>query len=424
MSKNIILRNAEFRLLWLAQLVSFIGEGIFQTAMIWWVIQKTGSGTIVGLITSMSFLPAVLIGPFAGTFADRLQPKTLLIGADAFRAALMGFFALSAWNETLEVNQLFWLCGLLSASGVFHSPTTLTVIPRIMEEKEIDEAMALHTIVRDISKLAGPALGGMIIARWSVGHAFGAHSACLLLSVILVSIMKIPRIEREENGESVVAQLKAGFGYVWRERVLAKLLLGFGFLNLFVVPIIVLLPMTIAKVFVTTTTKNLDVAIVNFGGYSIKGSLALGISEGILAFGSVLTGVFFVKLFSRIPTSRLLIKALIVNAGLFGLFAVNNNYAIFSLGLFFLGGCFTSVNVAVLSLFQKSVIPEMKGRFFALVEVVSFALFPISLAASGKMTDMMGLPGCYFVCAAGILGITIFLQLQKDLSQLDCKISQ
>lgn len=420
MAANIILRNSEFRLLWLAQLVSFIGEGIFQTAMIWWVIQVTGSGTMVGLITSISFLPAVLIGPFAGTMVDRLPPKILLIGADFFRALLVGFFAVNAWAGTLEINHLFWLCGLLSASGVFHSPTTLTVIPRILEERDIDEAMALHTIVRDISKLAGPAMGGMIIARYSVGHAFMVHAACLLVSVLCIFIMKIPKIIREEGGESVIAQLKAGFSYVWREKILGRLLLSFGCLNLFVVPIIVLLPMTIAKVFVAgSVAEDGGAEMVQFGSYAIKGSMALGISEGVLAFGSVLTGFLFVRLFSKVPTSKLLIRALITNSGLFVLFAVTGNFALFVLGLFFLGGCFTSVNVAVLTLFQKSVLPEMKGRFFALVEVISFALFPLSLAASGKLTDVLGLPGCYLLCAAGIAGITIFIMLQKDLRQLD-----
>ncbi len=419
MAANIILRNAQFRLLWLAQLVSFIGEGIFQTAMIWWVIEVTGSGTMVGLITSISFLPAVLIGPFAGTMADRMPPKVLLIGADFFRALLVGFFAINAWSQTLEVNHLFWLCGLLSASGVFHSPTTLTVIPKILPEKDIDEAMALHTIVRDISKLAGPALGGMIIAKYSVGHAFMVHAICLLVSVVCIFIMRIPVAEKtDQESESVLVQLKAGFRYVWREKILGRLLMSFGGLNLFVVPIIVLLPMTIAKVFVTGG-GDLEADMVQFGGYAIKGSMALGISEGVLAFGSVLTGFLFVRMFSKVPTSRLLIRALIVNSGLFALFAVTGNFALFVLGLFFLGGCFTSVNVAVLTLFQKSVQPEMKGRFFALVEVISFALFPLALAASGKLTDVLGLPGCYLLCAGGIAAITVSLAFQKDLRQLD-----
>ncbi|GEM_PF-1953205 len=428
MTANIIFRNAEFRLLWLAQLVSFIGEGIFQTAMIWWVIEVTGSGTMVGLITSVSFLPAVLIGPFAGTMADRLPPKFLLIGADSFRALLIGFFAWSAWSQTLEVNHLFLLCGLLSTAGVFHSPTTLTVIPKILDEKDIDEAMALHTIVRDISKLAGPALGGMIIAKYMVGHAFLVHSCCLVVSVICILAMKIPSFIGEPQQEGVLTQLTGGFRYVWREKILGRLLLCFGVLNLFVVPIIVLLPMTIAKVFAHSgisaeagmaASDNIEAGLVSIGDYTIKGSMALGISEGILAFGSVLTGFLFVRLFSGVPTSKLLIRALILNTGIFALFAVNSNFALFVIGLFFLGGCFTSVNVAVLTLFQKSVMPEMKGRFFALVEVLSFALFPIALAASGKLTDLIGLPGCYMLCAGGIASITVFLMLQSGLHQLD-----
>jgi MFS family permease len=429
-ARNIVFRNRQFRLLWLAQLASFIGEGIFYTALIWWVMEKTGSGTMVGLITSVSFLPAVLIGPYAGTMADRLKPKTLLMSADTFSGLLVAFFAFYAWTDSLQVNHLFLLCGLLSASGVFHSPTTLTVIPKIMREEEIEEGMAMHTIVRDISKLVGPALGGMIIARWSVGHAFMARSICLFSSVLLIWLMNIPEIERDPNKESVFTQLKAGLRYVWQEKILGRLLLSFGFLNLFVVPIIVLLPMSIARVFARVSpqavqlagqsgAEPLDAAMVTLGSYSMKGSMALGISEGVLAFGSVITGLLFVRLFAKVPTSRLLIRALIVNAGLFALFAVTDNFALFVIGLFFLGSCFTSVNVAVLTLFQKSVQPEMKGRFFALVEVLSFALFPIALAASGKLTDLLGLPGCYLLCAAGIACITCFLAMQKNLKDLD-----
>lgn len=420
MANNIIFRNRNFRFLWLAQLVSFVGEGIFQTAMIWWVIQKTGSGTMVGLITSMSFLPAVLIGPFAGTMADRVKPKILLIGADLFRACLISFFGYMALTEQLQVNQLFWLCGLLSASGIFHSPTTLTVIPKIVKEQEIEEAMALHTIVRDISKLAGPALGGMIIAKWSVGYAFYAHGLCLLFSAIAIFIMLIPKFERAETNESTFTQLKAGFSYAWNQKVLFKLLMSFGFLNLFVVPIIVLLPMSVAKVFVEHTGSATD-GIVRIGSFILKGSFALGTSEGTLALGSVITGLLFVKLFSNIPTSKLMIRALFLNAIIFVFFIFNNVFIFFLLGLFLLGSCFTSVNVAVLSLFQKSIAPEMKGRFFALVEVLSFALFPISLAIFGGLTDKIGVPNCYAVCATGIACIATYLLFQKDIRRLGTK---
>ncbi len=418
MFKNIVFRNREFRLLWLAQLVAFIGEGVFQAAMIWWVVKITGSGTTVGKIVSMSFLPAVLIGPFAGTLADRLRPRLLLVGADLFRAALIAVFSYMAFTEHLVVNQLYWLCGLLSAAGVFHSPTTLTVIPQVVKETEIDEAMALHTIVRDISKLAGPALGGMIIARWSVGHAFAVHSACLVFSALMVMLMNIGHIKPEPTEESVISQLKGGFSYAWSQKTLFTLLISFGVLNLFVVPIIVLIPLSIQKIFLAGNSAGAD-GLISLGIFSIKGSLAFGISEGVLAFGSVITGLFFVKLFSKVRNSRILIGALVANAALFFVFSVNTQFAIFLIGLFLLGSCFTSVNVAVLSLFQGTVAQEMKGRFFALVEVLSFALFPISLAAAGTLADKLGVEKCFSICGVGIAAIVLILILKKDLREID-----
>lgn len=397
---DILTKQRNFGLLWLAQLVSFIGEGIMQTAMIWWVISKTGSGTTVGFIMSVSFLPAVLIGPFAGTLADRLPAKLLLIGADLFRAVLVGAVAVMAWNDHLSIPLLLGMCATLAAAGVFHSPTTLTVIPRVVPPEKIEEAMALHTIVRDISKLAGPALGGMIIARWSVAEAFAAHAACLVLSSLCIAIMSMAPKAENPDQEGVLHQLTAGLRYVRDHRVLMDILIGFGCLNLFAVPIVVLLPLSIKSIFA------LD-------------AFELGVSEGILALGSVITGLTFVKIFSGISTSVMLVRVLGLSGLLFAFFAYNPYFPLYLVALFFLGGCFTAVNVAVLTLFQRTVDPEMKGRFFALVEVISFALIPIAMAAAGALADKLSISAVYKICAVGILWLTWRFSRIDGLSTLD-----
>ncbi|HEY9071878.1 MAG TPA: MFS transporter [Candidatus Ozemobacteraceae bacterium] len=400
MIPEILTRHRNFGLLWLAQLISFIGEGIMQTAMIWWVITTTGSGTTVGFILSVSFLPAVLIGPFAGTLADRLPAKLLLIGADLCRACLVGAVAVLAWHQSLSIPLLLAMCGLLAAAGVFHSPTTLTVIPRVVPAERIDEAMALHTIVRDISKLAGPALGGAIIARWSVAEAFAAHAACLVLSSVCIAIMGMASRKTSGEHESVISQLTAGLRYVREHQVLRDILIGFGSLNLFAVPIVVLLPLSIRHTF------GLD-------------AFELGVSEGVLAFGSVVTGLAFVRLFAGVPTSRLLVRTLGLSGLLFLFFAFDTVFPLYLLGLFLLGGCFTAVNVAVLTLFQRTVAPEMKGRFFALVEVLSFALIPIAMAGAGALADILLLARVYQICAVGILLLTWRFASIDGLSTLD-----
>jgi len=400
MALHILTKQRNFGLLWLAQLVSFIGEGIMQTAMIWWVISKTGSGTAVGFIMSVSFLPAVLIGPFAGTLADRLPAKLLLIGADLFRALLVGSVAVMAWHDQLSIPLLLAMCGMLAAAGVFHSPTTLTVIPRVVPPECMEEAMALHTIVRDISKLAGPAIGGAIIARWSVAEAFAAHAACLVLSSICISVMSMAAREVNPDQESVFQQLAAGLRYVRERRVLRDILIGFGSLNLFAVPIVVLLPLSIRNTFALNAFE-------------------LGVSEGVLALGSVLTGLAFVRLFSSVRTSVLLVRMLGMSGLLFAFFAWNSSFALYLIALFLLGGCFTAVNVAVLTLFQRTVDPDMKGRFFALVEVLSFALIPLSMAAAGTLSDKIGIAASYKICAAGILWLTWRFAHIEGLTSLD-----
>ena len=404
MGFRIVRDYPDFRRLWFAQLLAFIGEGIFQVALVWWLITQVGSekgaGTLVGSIMSLSFLPMVLIGPFAGALADRLCPKVLLVGADLFRALLVAIGATLMFAGSLQIWHLFVLSVLLAAAGVFHSPVTLSVIPRVVAAERLEDAMAIHTIVRDLAKLVGPATGGFILGFASPGVAFAIHAAMLISSAILVLAMRIGAAGQPEARESVLSQLREGFRYVRGQSTLFDMLLGFSLLNLFVVPIVVLLPLTVASVL-------------------HRGSFELGLSEGTLALGSVLTGSFFARLFAAVPVSKLLIRALAFSGFLFAGFALNQWFPLFLGGLFLLGGCFTSVNVAVLTLFQRSVAPEFKGRFFSLVETLSSAFFPLALGAAGWFSDRWGVPMTYAVCAAGILILTVRFARIPNLSAID-----
>ncbi|HNV68667.1 MAG TPA: MFS transporter [Candidatus Ozemobacteraceae bacterium] len=420
MSFPLVYQRPEFGKLWLAQLIAFIGDGIFQIAMVMWLIQKTNSGTLVGLIISVSFLPAVLIGPFAGTLADRLPPKVLLIGADVSRGLLLAIFAGVAGNDLLEVWHLFLICSLLATAGVFHSPTTLAVIPRLVSPDQIDGAMALHTVVRDLSKLIGPALGGFIVARWSVPVAFACNAFALFFSAACIAMMSIPPRTATGGDKQVLTQLWEGLAYVRRQDTIFRMLSGFAFLNLFAAQILVLLPLTVMQLL-------------------LRDSVALGFCEGALALGSVAIGFFFVQILTRIPTSKLFLGSMAGSGVLFLVFAGNVRfwktlaslfapaataeamvgapgwgswgllvapYPTFIVGLFLLGGCFAAVNIAALTIFQKIVAPDMKGRFFSLVEALSYVSLPLASALAGYLADHAGIPVTYVIGGVGLLILT------------------
>ncbi|MBI3038028.1 MFS transporter [bacterium] len=400
MALSLIYKNHNFGLLWLAQFVSFVGDGVFQIGMVWWLVNKTHSGTLLGLIMSVSFIPAVILGPFAGTLADRAPPKRLLISSDLIRAALLLLFAWISHQDKLEVWHLFVLTGLLSASGIFYSPTTLTVIPRVVTPERIDEAMALHAIIRDLSKLLGPTAGGALMIWFSVADVFMIDAFSFLFSAICILIMRIEKHSCSQTQEGIFSQLMEGFAYVRKETILFDVLIGFSLLNLFAVPILVLIPIMIADVF-------------------HRGSVELGMCEGALSLGSVLAGLGFDYFFKGVPLSRLLVRTLGFSGFLFLGFAIIPNFYVFLGGLLCLGGCFITVNVGILTLFQQVVAPEMKGRFFSLVETISSALFPITLALAGFSADKIGVAETLAICGIGTFILTFRFAKIKGLSTLD-----
>jgi MFS family permease len=400
MSLTLIKKKPNFGLLWFAQLISFIGDGVFQLALIWWVGAKTNSGTMVGLILGVSALPPVLIGPFAGTLADRLPPKLILITADLLRAVIMGGFAYLAFIDVMELWHVFLLAASLSTAAVFHSPTTLTVIPQVVDPEDMDGAMALHSIVRDLAKLVGPALGGTILAWFSTAQAFAVDAFALAFSALIIAFIRLEHPRPCSSEEPVWTQLKQGIQYVRGQSLLFEMLIGFGVLNFFVIPIMVLLPRTIQD-------------LLNLS------SLHFGICEASLALGSVMAGLGFTRLFARIRLDRLLIRGIGLSGLLFALLAFNRFFPVLVVGLFLMGGCFAAVNITLMTMYQRKVLPEMKGRFFALVETLSYALFPISMAVSGYLSDKIGIPATYLFCATGILLLTIRFSRLPGLRALD-----
>ncbi len=92
MENKSIWRNKDFILLFSGGLVSRIGSGIHNIALVWFVLELTGSGTTTGILLALSTLPAVLLGPFGGLIADRVNRKLLIVGNDFFKRRNCTYF--------------------------------------------------------------------------------------------------------------------------------------------------------------------------------------------------------------------------------------------------------------------------------------------------------------------------------------------
>ena len=211
-----------FRRLWLGQTISWLGDQFTTIALLWFVLQLTGSGAAVGLVILCFDLPAVLTGTILGRLLDRWQPR-LVMGLDNLAravliAAIPALYAVG-WLRLWHVCVLALLAGALSpatAAGV------RAFVPHLVDDAALDRANALMGASAQFSYLAGPAAAGIAVARLGAPWALVVDAASFLLMGLLV--LTLPTIAPQPNvREQRDANRWLGFGALFSLRPVAAL---------------------------------------------------------------------------------------------------------------------------------------------------------------------------------------------------------
>ena len=317
--------NANFRRLWLAQIVSELGDWIYWVAICDLVLRLTGSAQRIGVVVVLQILPEFFLGPTAGAVNDRVSRRAVMIAADLARALIvLGMLVIQA-REQLWILYLLLIGEVASAS--FFEPGRTAVIPNIVEERETLEANALSASTWSFNLAVGAGLGGMLVYLLGRRAAFVVNSLSFLASALLISRMRFPETHLKAGSRPPwmeilgLAPIVEGFRYVRGDPRLVSLLLlkfGLGLLG----ANLVLLPIMGSREFQLGGEGVLGMsALFMFRGVGavigplIGGRLAGGSERrmrlGVLA-GFLAAGVFYL-LFSRAP-SLALASACVVGA--------------------------------------------------------------------------------------------------------------
>jgi len=182
--------NANFRLLWMGQIVSLLGDWFNLIASAALIAKLTSSGLAVGGLFVVRMLAPFLISPLAGAWADRFNRRHLLIAADLTRAATVLCFLLVRSPEQLWL--LYALNALqLAISGVFF-PTRSAILPDIVDRQELGAANALSSATWSVMLAMGAALGGVVTGAWGIYPAFVIDALTFLLSAWLIFHIDYP----------------------------------------------------------------------------------------------------------------------------------------------------------------------------------------------------------------------------------------
>src|SRR5512134_2534495 len=205
---NLLLRYPAFGRLWLGRSISLLGDSLTLIALPWFVLQVTGSGTATAAILLALQLPAILTSMVIGSLIDRFQPRIIIAIDNGLRTLIIGLIPVLSWFDLLEL----WLLFLLTFLAGMLVPATevgsRSVLPELVEDKDLDAANMLWSFSLNLSLVVGPAVAGLLVA------SFGGPSVLLIdaatFAVMTFAASAIPAVERSKP--SVQAPLSERLG--------------------------------------------------------------------------------------------------------------------------------------------------------------------------------------------------------------------
>jgi MFS family permease len=211
------LRHRDFRLLWSGMCVSLLGDGIFLVAMAWQVYALSNAPTALAVVGITMTVPTIAFLILGGVVSDRLDRRRVMLAADVLRGLGVGLLAVLSLAGVLELWHVAAIAAVYGAGTAFFSPAFDALVPELLPAEELPQANALDQFVRPIAlRLAGPALGGVLIDVLGVGTAFALDAASFAISAgALLAMAPGVRAPAGEQG-TVTADIRAGLSYIRR----------------------------------------------------------------------------------------------------------------------------------------------------------------------------------------------------------------
>lgn len=202
----------QFRYLFIGQLVSFLGSMISYVALPYQVYELTKDNSLVGMIGLTQFLPVLIFGLLGGTFADRLNRRKLLLYSEVLMSFLVFGLMLNAFQEKPSIAVIFGLVALMQSVLGFHRPAMEAMTQVLVDPKDYASIGALSSFRYSFGAIAGPALAGIIIAKFGVKMAFAIDVATYLVAVVCIYLLA-PMADPAKSEKSALADAKEGLKF-------------------------------------------------------------------------------------------------------------------------------------------------------------------------------------------------------------------
>ncbi|MDH3890034.1 MAG: MFS transporter [candidate division Zixibacteria bacterium] len=417
MTKATKLFNRNFVLLWQGQFVSQMGNQAFSIALMFWIKHETGSATLMGLIMMVSQIPAVILSPIAGAFADRHSRKSIIIVSDMVRGvtvlALAALIFFAPDESDMILAALFVVAIIASSMGAFFRPAISAAIPDLVPTERVAAANSMNQSSMQASMLAGQSVGGVLFRIMGAPLLFMIDGVTYLISAVSEMFISIPQKAPKPSTGSAFQRFKVdtieGMRFAWKHPGRRSLTLAAAFINFFLVPFLILLPFYVEDTLGVT---------VDWYGFMIA-ALGLGSLIGYLGAGTI-------KVKGR-TRSWMMIGSLILMSLAFAALGLTKSPPAAVVLMFLAGAVNGYININIATIMQLTTPSEIRGRVFGLLGTMSAGLTPISMGLTGFVTDLLdqNIPLVMISCGLITAILSIAVSFGREFRQfLTCDVEE
>ncbi|MBU2511278.1 MFS transporter [bacterium] len=366
--------NKNLSILLSGQLISQIGDKFYLLALSYWILESTGSATMMGVVLFCTIFPETVISLVAGAFVDRFNRKWIIVGTDFFRGLIVLTLGVLFYFDSLNLVVILLAQVLLSVNAAFFNPAIPAVIPQIVREDQLSKANSQTQLIRGISMIAGPVLGGLSVAVFGYLFVFLFNAASFLISSFFELFLKLPSPGESQSKTTLIEDIKEGYRFILVDRQLIALIATIAVIHFFVGAIHTITPV-FASQLAGNGAKNLGFLQTSFGMGMVMVSLVFGFVKGMenrerkILFASI----FMVGL---------------VNMIISFFYYLGLNKATYHLIPFFCYGGFIILAVTSFrTLIQKSIPNRMAGRVFGVTFSAGDVSIPLAMLLFGFLLD-------------------------------------
>jgi MFS family permease len=383
-------RFRNYRLFFLGQSLSLVGTWMQLVAVGWLVYRLTGSALQLGIVAFAGQISTLILPPFAGLLADRMERRRLLIWTQSFflaQAILLSLLVLSGSVRVWQVALLSLLNGVINS---FDMPARHSFVADLVPEREdLANAIPLNSAMFNSARLVGPSLAGILISRFGEGVCFLINAASYLAVLAALCAMRMPSAApRKCDERRVLGEIRDGFGYAWRSLPLRMILLLLCLLSLTIMPYTTLLP-AFARDILHGTSRDYGFMVTASGVGCLICNILFAARRDVIGLAGI------------VPSASA--AAAVCLAGLSLCRGFSASFVI----LFFLGGITMAQLTASNVILQTVVAEDKRGRVMSLYIMSFIGMIPVGGLVAGAVAESIGVVRTMFggacICLVGTL---------------------